>query len=157
MPTVRVSDTPRPKGSLICRGPRSCPKCGTTIVHPVTADDNADSRAWRDKLALAGTKVRHQLGFTYEGPVAIDATFVLPRPAAAAKRWFPHHRPDVDKLARMLLDALQDAHLFDNDGQVVDLHLRKRYPGPATLPEPGVTFTIRLAEDPTSPALIGLP
>lgn len=34
---------------------------------------------------------------------------------------------DVDNLAKSILDALQDCGCFDNDRQVVDLHVRKQY------------------------------
>lgn len=78
------------------------------------------------------------------GPVAVQLTFVMPRPASAPKRSTPPavKRPDVDKLARAVLDAIGSAGLWRDDSQVVDLHAAKRL---AELDEkPGVLIEIRL-------------
>lgn len=133
MPGVKVTGTPRPKGSMHCIGPRThrCKSCGTegVVIHNVQADDpDGTGKEWRDRLIIAGQKLRQANGFTFEGPVSIDVTFVLDRPAAASKRLWPHVIPDVDKLARMLLDALQTAQVIKNDALVVELTARKCYP-----------------------------
>ena len=52
-------------------------------------------------------------------------------PPARRIREAPCVRPDVDKLARALLDALTGV-AYEDDGQVVTLTVRKRY-GPDTL------------------------
>ena len=39
-------------------------------------------------------------------------------------------RPDIDKLARAILDALTDARVWPDDGQVVTMHVEKRYGEP---------------------------
>ena len=35
--------------------------------------------------------------------------------------------PDIDKLTRAVMDALADGVVFDQDSQVTDLRIRKRY------------------------------
>jgi hypothetical protein len=59
-------------------------------------------------------------------------------------RWAPDKKPDLDKLARALLDALTMGGAVIDDAQVVDLAVSKVYPVDGNLP--GVTFTIAPAE-----------
>lgn len=66
------------------------------------------------------------------GPVGVSVKFFLPRPERCPRE-LPCVRPDVDKLVRAALDALTNARIFGDDGQVVDLITRKRYADP----EPG--------------------
>ena len=78
---------------------------------------------------------------TIDGPVELDIVFTLPRPRShyrtgrnahllrdGAPAW-PHHKPDVDKLARSTFDALGAAGVFSDDARVVLLHASKVYPG----------------------------
>lgn len=87
---------------------------------------------------------------TLTGAVAVDLLFVMPRPKTG-RRVLPAVRPDIDKLTRLVLDALTDAGVIVDDGQVTDLTVRKRYPDadqPWTLPEPGVRVKVEPAPDP---------
>jgi Holliday junction resolvase RusA-like endonuclease len=101
--------------------------------------------AWTD----AGNG-QHVLWELLTGPVAIELAFRWPRPKGhfgtgrnagvlktSAPSW-PAGPPDVDKLARAVLDALTGL-VFADDAQVVDLGLRKRY---ADGEPPGVTVTV---------------
>lgn len=88
------------------------------------------------------------------GPIAVELAFRFPRPKghylpANSRRpiaelrvdapvW-PASPPDIDKLARSVLDALTQL-VFVDDSQVVDLGIRKRY---ADGEGPGVTVTVR--------------
>lgn len=156
MPGLRVHGTPMPKGSLTCYGPRACRKCGTAVVHAITEDDKTgQGKVWRKLLEQAGDALRRSNGFTYEGPVQVRATFVLDRPASARKRLWPHTRPDVDKLARMVLDALTSAHVIHDDALVVDLHASKCYPCHLCgLDTAGVVLWIDTMPHPDAPTLI---
>jgi Holliday junction resolvase RusA-like endonuclease len=99
---------------------------------------------WRKAVASAVWQARANRNLT--GPLAVDATFYVARPArhygtgrnASVLRGdapaVPSAKPDVDKYARGLLDALQIAGVFGDDGQVADLHCRKRYAEVGTLP-----------------------
>lgn len=73
------------------------------------------------------------------GPVAVELTFRLARPAGhhgtgrnagqlrpSAPAW-PACMPDLDKLARLVLDALVIAAVLGDDGQVVALRAVKHY------------------------------
>jgi len=98
-----------------------------------------DSRRLRDWVNLVRLKAaqcwRHP---PLRGAVCIRLRFLLPRPKAhyrtgrhqgqikaSAPRW-PVKRPDVDKLARAVLDGLTGVVVAD-DAQVVRLDLVKRF------------------------------
>ena len=78
-------------------------------------------------------------GSPLEGPVAVRLRFWLTRPAshygtgrnkAVVKPSAPQRpagRPDVDKLARAVLDGLTMGGAFADDSQVVDLQASKWY------------------------------
>lgn len=78
-----------------------------------------------------------------DGPVKVSIEFRMPEPKGNARRW-PHVRPDVDKLARAVLDGLTGA-AFADDCQVVDLRARKVYG------TPGAEITIEGLQDETLP------
>lgn len=72
------------------------------------------------------------------GPVYVEAQFVFTRPKAhygtgrndgvlkASAPLYHSHRPDSDKLARSLLDALTGV-CFRDDGQVASMSIEKSY------------------------------
>lgn len=79
---------------------------------------------WRERVALAV----HEYGWpVLTGPVRVHLRFVMPRPASTPKRSTPPatKRPDLDKLARAILDAITGICIAD-DSLVIDLHARKR-------------------------------
>ena len=73
-------------------------------------------------------------GRTWTGPVSLSLTFTLPRPKSHAGRGPLLHtqRPDVDKLTRLVCDALTLAKVYQDDSQVTVLTAEKRW-GPAGL------------------------
>lgn len=71
------------------------------------------------------------------GPVSVEVVFHLPRPKRYARE-LPCVRPDIDKLVRAALDALTNARIFGDDGQVCDLSARKVY----AIDEPGVGIRV---------------
>ena len=150
MPGVKVVGDPHTKGSLQCVGPRRCKSCGGAVFHQLVEDDpTGGGKLWRRQLESAGRALRGSIGYTFEGPVAVDATFVLARPASAQKRLWPHVKPDLDKLTRMLLDALTSAQVIRDDALVCELNVRKQYPG--MIPElsgAGVVVRLDLMVDP---------
>lgn len=116
-------------------------------VAPWRSDVRDAAMAALDNEVLGG---RPNPGYALTGPVAVELAFRWPRPKGhygtgrnagvlkpAAPVW-PATLPDLDKLARAVLDALTGIVWVD-DAQVVDLGLRKRY---ADGEGPGVTVTV---------------
>ncbi len=101
---------------------------------PVVIEQSQKVKPWRADVKAAAEQACATAGpdrFPLDGPVALDITFTLPKPASAPKtrRTWPDRRPDLDKLLRSTLDALQAAGVYRNDGQVIQCGHRKVYPG----------------------------
>lgn len=71
-----------------------------------------------------------------EGPIEIQITAYFPIPKAKQTiKWMermlrgtflPLVKPDVDNISKLILDAL-NLYAYDDDKQVTDLHIQKRY------------------------------
>lgn len=90
--------------------------------------DNPKLKDWRRHVALAATNVMASLR---RGPsvnaVAVTAAFYLPRPKYLGSKVAPMvTRPDLDKLARGICDALTGI-VYRDDSQVVSLTVTKHY------------------------------
>lgn len=73
---------------------------------------------WRNlaKLAAAHAMRGRQM---FSGPAAVRVVYVLPRPPSLPKRvLWPQRKPDLDKLARALGDAMSKLVLYDDSAIV---------------------------------------
>lgn len=114
-----VHGQPRPQGSK-----RAFVVGGKAVL---TESAGAPLKAWRSDVRDAAREALGDRG-TLEGGVAVLVEFYLEPPKRRPKdRPYPSVRPDLDKLARALLDAIGSAGVWRDDAQVVDLTLRKRY------------------------------
>lgn len=129
--------------------------------YAATTNDNPRTSGWQTTIAnCAALELARagQDGKFFEGPVVLEAWFYLPRPKALltkkrAAEHVPHTvKPDLDKLARALKDALTGV-CWTDDAQVVDLFVHKRYCAPNQWPR--ALITIREAQRP-APALLGV-
>ena len=122
-----VPGVPQPQGSTKAFRHR-------TTGRVMVTSDNARLRPWRDAVCWHARQALAGRG-ALVGPVAVAVEFRFRRPAGhfgkrglrpAAPR---EHvvRPDLDKLARAVLDALNEAGVWRDDAQVVELRLRKGY------------------------------
>ena len=111
---LTIAGTPAPKGSL---------RCARNPNHSLY-EDNPATKPWRAKIADAARRVEQRPDKNQ--PLDVEITFTFDRPSSS-KRELPAVKPDVDKLVRTVLDALEDAGVLTNDSQVVDLTARKRY------------------------------
>jgi crossover junction endodeoxyribonuclease RusA len=95
---------------------------------------------WRTTVAWHAAQAHRTAPL--DGPLRVEFAFVMPRPTSLPKRKAtpPHiKRPDLDKLARAVMDALTGV-VWRDDSQVNDLHPTKRY---AELDEqPGVHIRV---------------
>jgi Holliday junction resolvase RusA-like endonuclease len=139
---ITIPGRPAPKGSLKCIGGRG--------RHQLI-EDNKRSDPWRHDVVgwIRKHGTDHQ---AVKGqPLGAEVSFTLPRPdshhrtkrdpATGVVKRLPDVKPsyadahptgrgtgDVDKLVRLILDALQDAQLIPDDAAIVDLTTRKRFP-----------------------------
>ena len=136
---LRVYGTPVPQGSTKAFALR---KGGVPTGRTVVTSDNRKTKPWRQKIVdEAMAQASYITGWAgREGmPLAVSLVFVMPRPdghfgtgknalvlrPSAPPR--PARKPDLDKLVRAVFDALTDAGIWRDDGQVVQLHTSKVY------------------------------
>jgi crossover junction endodeoxyribonuclease RusA len=139
---IFVLGTPRPKGSM------------RHVGHGRMVEQHGHSTDWRTTIVQAAhDAVSHAPddpwtrvllpGYPHTGPVAVtvELRFTKPKSAPKTKVTYPSTRStgDSDKQARNVLDALQDAGVFKDDAQVVDLIVFKRYAEPNQMPGARIT------------------
>ncbi len=128
-----VSGVPVPKGSM--RAFRLPSSARVVMTHA-----NARTKPWQSAVAVAASEARAALTTHGEltGPLIVRLVFNMPRPkghygsgknaqkvkAGAPVR--PIGKPDLDKLARLVLDACTSV-LWRDDCQVVDLRASKQW------------------------------
>jgi len=120
---------PAPQGSKrivpTSRGPRVIESSGEKL------------KTWRRTVTAAAA--RAHVGGPITGPVVVTVNFHLVAPQRP-RFTTPAARPDLDKLLRAVLDALTDAEVWEDDGQVIALSASKRWSS-ATYP-PGATILV---------------
>lgn len=113
----------------------------------VIQDHKSELNAWRGRIAITIRSRREGRSFT--GPVSCELVFRLRRPKAhsgvngvfPSSPAYPTVKPDIDKLARAVLDALTQSGVWRDDSQAVEVTARKMYADGDT--KPGVTITLR--------------
>lgn len=106
--------------------------------HRILFYDPPAARHWKKEAALLLRSERHRQWGAWRPPAdslwSLEANFYLRRPRAhyrangALKPHAQHfcaRRPDLDNLAKTLLDALVQAGIFEDDSRVVELIARK--------------------------------
>jgi len=81
--------------------------------------------AWRKAVAEAALAEQAETGWFCEGPVHVLIYFTVEKPKTV-KRKHPTVPPDIDKLARSVLDSCSGV-FYNDDAQVVKLIVSKRY------------------------------
>jgi Holliday junction resolvase RusA-like endonuclease len=153
----KVYGVPKPKGSMKCIGARG------TRKHVLV--EQVDDGGWRDLVTTLAQAHVHEQADAGQ-PIEIEVVFTADRPAShygtgknrhklklSAPVWPTHSTGDIDKLSRLILDALQTAGALRNDAQVVRLTSVKQYadmhPGQRpehrwdVLPRPGAIIRLR--------------
>jgi Holliday junction resolvase RusA-like endonuclease len=129
---------------------------------PIVVDKDQRLPQWRRKVTNEAIETQAELMQTnpalyemlpFRGPVGISVRFIMERPKfhygtgrnadhvkdSAPK--YPATMPDIDKMLRAILDALTDAQVWLDDGQVVYVLTTKVYPGNAQV-VPGVVVEV---------------
>jgi Holliday junction resolvase RusA-like endonuclease len=98
---------------------------------------------WREAVRAETQRI---MAVPLAGPVSVEAIFWLKRPQGHYRTGRNAHllrdsapdwscgKPDLDKLARAILDGLTEGGAWKDDGQVASLYVRKRYATPGTMP-----------------------
>lgn len=154
---------PLTKGSMKCIGRRG------RVAHVlIESDDNGNKARWREFIASSVRRRWPTQQHADKGqPLTAEITFTLARPdshygtgrntgvvkaAYVDAQPVGHNTGDVDKLLRLVLDALQDTDVLPDDSAVVETYARKAFVdgpfSPDVLAFPGVV--IRLAPYPPS-------
>jgi Holliday junction resolvase RusA-like endonuclease len=147
-----VAGTPQPQGSIKlvpnCGFPRAFHTFAALMKCVSLTSDNPQLVSWRSRIAFEAHQVRRRsmkerklvddkqslwpvgplfvkLAFTLTRPTELRGARLTARVGAAGVIW-PCVRPDIDKLARAVLDALTGV-LWTDDGQVCSLELEKHY------------------------------
>lgn len=82
---------------------------------------------WREAVRAETQRAMRQRP-PITGPVYVLIVFGLPRPKSLPRsQAHPVKRPDVDKLARAVLDGLTSGGAFADDSQVIYLQAEKRF------------------------------
>lgn len=118
---IFIPGTPRPQGSK---------SVNRRTGHMFEA--NPSLKVWRDTMAaslIAWTGTWFGAWEPYDGPLAVDVTFWMPRPKRPAYIE-PAVKPDLDKLQRALGDSMQASGLIREDSRITTWHARKRYAEP---------------------------
>lgn len=115
------------------------------VGNGVLIESSSKVKPWRaDVKAAAETALEAFPGWRpLDTPVQVTIGFWLPRPKSQprTRRTLPGTRPDLDKLTRSTLDALDMAGVYTDDSRVTDLIVRKRYVNPENLFEAGEMVT----------------
>jgi crossover junction endodeoxyribonuclease RusA len=111
---------------------------------------------WREAVRAETQRTMRMMCAPFAGPVKVELEFVMPRPKghyrtgrnaallrAGAPPW-PAGKPDIDKLARAVLDGLTAGGAWKDDSQVVQLYAGKSY---ADQDSPGCVITVHDLEE----------
>lgn len=120
---------------------------------PYVQEQNSEKHdTWRGDVITAANRARKDQGWDEpaEGPVEVHLWIRVPRPKSVSikHRPYPHTRPDVDKMARAILDALTIAGVWRDDAQVITLHAIKRYATDDPDGAPGVSVRVLVVPNP---------
>lgn len=124
-----VLGQPRTKGSLRpIHRKRADGNCFVSLIE----QGGFELAHWRSEVAKAASKaMKHEMPIA--GPIRVFLQFYFPRPQSqqpaqrSCEYVWGNKRHDVDKLARLALDAMTDAAVWTDDSQVSELHAAKRY------------------------------
>jgi crossover junction endodeoxyribonuclease RusA len=116
-----VLGTPEPQGSV---------KAFVVKGRPVITSDNPNLKSWRQDVATVALEKMAGKPPTEGVAVRVSLLFYFQRPKSIKENQnYKISNPDVDKLARSILDGLTSV-CYSNDSQVVELLCRKSYGTP---------------------------
>lgn len=117
---VFVAGDPAAKGNIRYLGQRG----GRAIL----TDATKGLKPWDSRIRSTLLDDEGRPRAVFSDGVHVEAEFVMPRPKSTPKSKTPPaiKKPDLDKLARALLDAITSAGVWRDDAQVTGLAITKR-------------------------------
>ncbi len=90
------------------------------------SDGRARHRQYRTAVQMAALHVYDRLGYKLDGPLSVEVTFYIPRPASTpVTQLYPATKPDLDKLARSVFDGCRP--LIAEDSRIVRMFCEKLF------------------------------
>lgn len=142
---IEVCGVAAPQGS---KNPGRSRTTGKMFVYEQNTERQ---KGWRDSVITAAAETRKFYSHeTFDGPVEVAIFLRMPRPASVSvkRRPFPSVKPDIDKLARNILDGLTQAAVYRDDAQVVRLYVEKQYATDDPGKGPGASIRVGLVKSP---------
>lgn len=121
---IKAVGLAQPQGSKSARVVK-----GRAIMTEGFGDGPRRRKAWREAVADSARAwvTEHPEHQPYDGPIAVDILFLLPRPATAPKRvQYPMRKPDLSKLIRSVEDSMSKI-LYTDDARIVRLVAQKQF------------------------------
>ena len=119
---IIVFGSPVPQGSMRAFMPKGWNR-------PILTSDNPKLKGWRQEIAGAASDAmrKQKLSVFASQAIAVICEFYFDRPKSL-KKSVRHKitRPDADKCARSVLDALTGT-VYKDDAQVISLHVVKEF------------------------------
>lgn len=85
------------------------------------------ARSWKARIRASSSAIPRELGRLAPGPISCSMAFLMPT-KDTSRFGKPHTQvPDLDNLAKLVLDAMQDTGLIANDSHVALLSLSKSW------------------------------
>lgn len=114
---------PEPQGSTRAFIPKGWKR-------PIITASSPKQKPWRQEVTRVAIESACGEIISRENSVTLLLEFFLSRPASKPKRiTMPTTKPDSDKLARLIADSLTGV-VFEDDSQICDLIVSKRYGSP---------------------------
>jgi Holliday junction resolvase RusA-like endonuclease len=111
--------------------PQGSKKAFVISGRAVLVDASEGNKAWRK---LVTTKLAQDPDLIqFKGAVNVSLSFFMEQ-AKSNKTNLMTQKPDIDKLARSVLDAMTDSFLIEDDSRVVYLTVTKRWADEDSLP-----------------------
>lgn len=120
-----VLGPPVPQGSMRAFMPKGWSR-------PIITSANAKLKPWRQAVSSVALEARKRFGWeilSRNQGVRVEADFFFQRPRSVKPGRAKTTKPDVDKLARGLMDGMTSI-VFEDDSQVVECVLTKRFGTP---------------------------
>lgn len=124
------------------------------IIQAVRTETGAHGYTDWNGICLTCHVAKDQHGLYANIPTGAEITVTVPKPKTAPKRkrtWpITRYSTDIDHHARACLDSLSESGVIKDDSQIVDLTVRKVYPGehPDALDEPGAVIRLYTLGEP---------